>query len=58
MKLAFGHMGFTPAVFWEFTLREWQAAIKGYIEKNYGDPDTPMTGGDLETLMRKYPDDR
>lgn len=59
MKIAFGHMHYTPAVFWGMSLREWQCALKGYIEKvNGGPPEEPMDGARLKELMEKYPDDR
>ena len=56
MKLAFGHMHYTPNAFWSMSLREWQAAVKGYIDKEYGPQDTPMTKDGLEKMMREYPD--
>lgn len=56
MKVAFGHMHYSPNQFWEFTLREWQACMKGYIEKTQGDRETPMTSSDLNSLMERYPD--
>lgn len=58
MKIAFGHMHYTPEVFWTMSLREWQAAVKGYIQKEYGDPEVPMTSSRLNQMIREYPDDR
>lgn len=56
--IAFGHMHFTPDTFWGFSLREWQAALKGYIKKEYGDQPQPMRRSRLQQLMKEYPDDR
>lgn len=56
MKVAFGHMRLSSHTFWGFSLREWQAALKGYIEKEYGQQTTPMTKWGLDKLMERYPD--
>ena len=55
MKLAFGHFHYPPAVFWEMSFREWQAAVKGYEEKNR-DPDhvQPMTRKQFEELEARH----
>lgn len=58
MKVAFGHIHYTPDVFWGMSLREWQAALKGYIQKEYGEPDVPMTSSRLRQMMKEHPDDR
>lgn len=58
MKVGFGHLRHNSKSFWELSLREWQAALKGYIQKEYGDQKPPMTSSSLNKLMEKYPDDR
>lgn len=58
MKVAFGHMHYSSDDFWNFSLREWQAAMKGYVQKNYGNQSAPMRGSRLKELMEQYPDDR
>jgi len=58
MKVAFGHMRFSSDTFWAFSLREWQAALKGYIQKEYGDQVQPMNKSRLQQMMERYPDDR
>jgi len=59
MKVAFGHIHYTPEVFWSMSLREWQATVKGYVEKEFGgEQQAPMTSKTLEMLMKEYPDDR
>lgn len=60
MMIAYGHMHYTPDVFWGFSLREWQAALKGYIKKEYGDQalTAPIKRSRLDQLMKEYPDDR
>lgn len=56
MKIAFGHMGYSPDQFWSFTLREWQACVKGHNEKQGIQYDDPMRRNRLKALMEKYPD--
>ena len=59
MKIAFGHMHLPSEVFWHYSLREWQAAFKGYVQKHNGSQgvDTPLDRSDLNSLMERYPDD-
>jgi|LGOV01.1.fsa_nt_gb uncharacterized phage protein (TIGR02216 family) len=56
MKIAFGHLRYDPDVFWEFSLREWQACYKGYVEKEYGVKQKPMNQDRLKEMMERYPD--
>ena len=56
MKVAFGHMNYSPSQFWEFSLREWQACLKGYTEKHQGEQQNPMTRDQLKKMMEDYPD--
>ena len=58
MKLGFGHMHYSPRVFWSMSLREWQACYLGYMEKMGADNSKPMTTSGLNSLMERYPDDR
>ncbi|UOF81698.1 phage tail assembly chaperone protein [Caudoviricetes sp.] len=51
-------MNYSSDAFWSFSLREWQAAMKGYVQKNYGHQSSPMRGSRLQELMEQYPDDR
>lgn len=58
MKVAFGHMSLPSDVFWNYSLREWQAAFKGYAQKHNGaQSDAPLDREDLNSLMERYPDD-
>ena len=58
MKIAFGHMRLPSDVFWNYSLREWQAALKGYIQKHNGaQPNAPLDRDDLDSLIERYPDD-
>lgn len=56
MKVAFGHMYYSSNDFWSLSLREWQACLKGYIERHRGDSVDPMTRDELYDLMERYPD--
>lgn len=56
MKIAFGHLHYSPEVFWKFSLREWQACFLGYSEKMGASSDQPMEKSNLDQLMKRYPD--
>jgi Phage tail assembly chaperone protein, TAC len=58
MKLGLGFMGIRPQDFWNYSLREWQATVEGFIENKYGKPQRPMNKSRLQELMERYPDDR
>lgn len=58
MKVGFGHLHHSSDAFWKLSLREWQAAMKGYIQKEYGDQAPPLRGPRLKELMEQFPDDR
>ena len=59
MKVAFGHLHYTPDEFWSFSLREWQACYKGHHEFHQGEEqdDIPFVDSDLQEMMERYPDD-
>jgi uncharacterized phage protein (TIGR02216 family) len=57
MKWGLGAMRIPPRDFWKYSLREWTAAIKGYIESQGGDGNSEyMERSSLEDLMVQYPD--
>lgn len=58
MKVGFGHLRYSSRDFWEFSLREWQACLRGYQQKEYGNVVKPITRDRLNELMEKYPNDR
>jgi uncharacterized phage protein (TIGR02216 family) len=58
MKIGFGHLRYSSRDFWDFSLREWQACLRGYQEKEYGHVAKPITRDRLNELMEKYPNDR
>lgn len=51
-------MGYQPAVVWRMTVVEYDAAVRGYLQRNGVDPAAPpaMTRSRLEELKRLYPD--
>ena len=59
MKVAFGHLRYTPDTFWSMSMREWRLAWAGYASK-MGIPEKGeiLQGNDLSDLMERYPDDR
>jgi uncharacterized phage protein (TIGR02216 family) len=52
MALALGILRWTPETVWRATPREFAAALRGPA----GSPVQPATSGDIERLMRAYPD--
>jgi hypothetical protein len=56
MKGAFGHLGWTPEVFWRSTVTEYMLAIAGYNEKNgaESDKDKGPSDDDLAALVARY----
>ncbi|UXU00648.1 phage tail assembly chaperone [Agrobacterium tumefaciens] len=54
-KVAFGGLGWTPAVFWASTLTEFTLAAKGKAEAN-GVKKTvaPPSQDEVDELVRKY----
>lgn len=57
MRVGLGHMQIRPSDFWEYTLSEWLFAIEGYRMKNGGGEPDPMTRGELDRMMKEYPDE-
>jgi uncharacterized phage protein (TIGR02216 family) len=52
MAFGFGVLRLSPRDFWAMTPREMAAAMRAFgIERR-----APMTGGDLDKLMRRFPD--
>ena len=50
-------MGMAPDAFWTMSLREWHAALKGFVERNgVRAAPAPLSRAELERLMRRFPD--
>lgn len=57
MELALGHLRMAPATFWRYSVKEWLAAVDGYMESIGADEAAePFTKDDLAALMEEYPD--
>ena len=56
MQLAFGKMNISPSVFWEMSFQEFYSAVEGFAEFRSGGKPPPLTKGELEDLMERYPD--
>lgn len=56
MELALGKMQIQPNVFWDMSFQEFYAAINGFAEFHSGGKPPPMSKGELEDLMERYPD--
>jgi len=50
-EIAFGHLKFTPDVFYSMGIFEWYAAMDGYMESIGADrPENPALSGDFTDL--------
>jgi len=56
MQTALGKMGIPPNVFWDMSFYEFYAAIEGFAEFHSGGKPPPLSKGELEDLMERYPD--
>mgnify|MGYP003140601072 CR=1 FL=1 len=56
MKLALGKMGMPPDVFWDMSFTEFYSAVEGFAEFHSGGKPPPLSKGELEDLMERYPD--
>jgi len=56
MEIALGKMNIQPDVFWNMSLPEFYAATKGFAEFHSGGKPPPLSRGELEDLMERYPD--
>lgn len=54
MAVGLGTLSLAPDVFWRMTPRELEAAIVGRMGE--GARDMPMGRGELERMMRDFPD--
>ncbi|MBN9588100.1 MAG: phage tail assembly chaperone [Alphaproteobacteria bacterium] len=52
MVLGLGRLRLRPRDFWALSLCEWRALVEGH----FGRAAPPMTRGDLDALMKAYPD--
>lgn len=53
MALGLGRLKLAPGTFWSLSLGEWRALVAGH----FGTAAPAMTRGDLNTLMKAYPDE-
>lgn len=57
MELAFGHLRMAPATFWRYSLKEWLAAVDGYMESVGAEKaPEPFTRAELAAMMEEHPD--
>jgi uncharacterized phage protein (TIGR02216 family) len=57
MELALGHLRMAPATFWRYSVKEWLAAVDGYMESiGVDEAAEPFTKDDLAALMEEHPD--
>ena len=52
MEIGLGRLGRSPQEFWNMTPKELEAAVAGAI----GLASAPLSRGDLEGLMARFPD--
>ena len=56
MEICLGMIGMRPKDFWDSSPKEIYKAISGFIEFNTTKKDKPMSKGELDDLMERYPD--
>tara|TARA_R100000329_G_C7518010_1_gene182630 strand:- start:443 stop:613 length:171 start_codon:yes stop_codon:yes gene_type:complete len=56
MRLALGKMNIAPDVFWGMSFPEFYSAVEGFAEFHSGGKPPPLSKGELEDLMERYPD--
>jgi len=49
-------MGMNADSFWNLSLPEFYAAMKGFAEFHSGGQPSPLIGDELKDLMERYPD--
>lgn len=58
MEIGLGHLRYPGPAFWALSLKEWLAAVDGYMESIGVEQAEPFSRDDLAALMEEYPDDR
>ncbi len=58
MRIGLGHLRIAPSEFWRYSIKEWIAAVDGYMEAQGVETVEPFSRSDLQDLMEQFPDDR
>jgi uncharacterized phage protein (TIGR02216 family) len=56
MRLALGKMNLRPNDFWNMSFQEFYMAVDGFAEFHSGGKPPPLSRGELEDMMERYPD--
>lgn len=56
MAMGFGLLGLEPRAFWNLTLAELNAAVRGRFGKTQ--PDRPPSRRELDRLTQRFPDSK
>jgi len=56
MQIDLGKMGMSPETFWGMSFLEFYMAVEGFAEFHSGGKAPPLSKGELEDLMERYPD--
>lgn len=56
MRVALGKMQMSSTEFWNMSFPELYAAFQGFSEFHSGGKPPPLSKGELEDLMERYPD--
>ena len=56
MRLALGKMNIAPDVFWGMSFPDFYRPVEGFAEFHSGGKPPPLSKGELEDLMERYPD--
>lgn len=56
MKIGLGKMQMRPDDFWNMSLVEFYGALDGFAEFHSGGRPPPLSKGELDSLMERFPD--
>ena len=56
MEIGLGILGLSPESFWNMSMIEFQTALDGFSDFHSGGKPPPLSKGELDDLMERYPD--
>jgi uncharacterized phage protein (TIGR02216 family) len=56
MEIGLGIVGLSPEDFWNMSIIEFYSALEGFKEFNTDQSKNPLTKGELQDMMERYPD--
>ncbi len=56
MEIGLGIVGLSPEDFWNMSIIEFYSALEGFKEFNTDQSKKPLSKGELQDMMERYPD--